>query len=202
MQTKGSIKNDIVAIKKELRALNSKNKKGATKIRRAATKIRRNSRKEHAESRADENLALILRTLMEDSKATRTEIRRIWEKLEQFEGVAAPYDTDLSAGQPEFHPQTSSQPDLFPPAREVLIPRADAKIITFIQQSHRSMACAEDVRKAMGYKGKNAASSRLNRLAEKGLLERTRVGHTVYYRFTGGTLAEKVRPITPEIEES
>jgi hypothetical protein len=48
------------------------------------------------------------------------------------------------------------------------------------------MACAEDIKKHMSYKGKNAASARLNRLFKEGLLDRYQLGHKVYYKYDAG----------------
>ena len=46
----------------------------------------------------------------------------------------------------------------------------------------RGLLSAEEVRKALGYKGKNAASQRLNRLFSLGLVEKIHKGKKVYFR--------------------
>jgi len=56
---------------------------------------------------------------------------------------------------------------------------ADRKIIDFV--SKQKTTDAEDVRKHFGYKGKNAASARLNSLYNQGLLGKKRVGKKVKY---------------------
>jgi predicted nuclease with TOPRIM domain len=58
---------------------------------------------------------------------------------------------------------------------------ADVRILNFIQTQPQGMACADDVRKYMGYRGNNAACARMNRLRMMGLLETHRLGHRVYY---------------------
>ena len=62
---------------------------------------------------------------------------------------------------------------------EVLLPSVDEGILTFVKE--KRYASAEEVRRKFGYKGKNAASSRLNHLFEMGLLEKRQVGRTVLY---------------------
>jgi len=48
------------------------------------------------------------------------------------------------------------------------------------------MACAEDIKREMNYRGRNAASARLNRLHKQGLLDRYQLGHKVYYKYDAG----------------
>ena len=48
------------------------------------------------------------------------------------------------------------------------------------------IACSEDIQKRMNYKGRNAASARLNKLYKQGLLERYQLGHKVYYKYNAG----------------
>ncbi len=62
----------------------------------------------------------------------------------------------------------------------------DAQILQIIQRSAKEMACADEIKKQMNYKGRNAASARLNKLYKMGMLERYQLGHKVYYRFDAG----------------
>jgi len=55
----------------------------------------------------------------------------------------------------------------------------DEKIIEFVKKNGK--ACAEDLQRAFNYRGKNAASARLNRLHSQGLLEKKQAGRRVYY---------------------
>jgi hypothetical protein len=64
----------------------------------------------------------------------------------------------------------------------------DAKILQAVQI--RNIACANDIKKELSYKGRNAASARLNRLYRQGLLERYQLGHTVYYKLDAGKTAD------------
>ncbi|MCX8196797.1 MAG: hypothetical protein N3G80_00560 [Candidatus Micrarchaeota archaeon] len=62
---------------------------------------------------------------------------------------------------------------------EVLLPQVDEEIFKFVKE--KGYVSAEDVRRRFGYKGKNAASSRLNRMYEMGLLSKKQVGRAVLY---------------------
>ena len=56
---------------------------------------------------------------------------------------------------------------------------ADEKIINLVRE--RGMVTAEDVKTALGYKGLNGASARLNSLYKRGILQKVRKGRKVYF---------------------
>ena len=60
-----------------------------------------------------------------------------------------------------------------------ILPEIDERIVEFVRS--RGRVCAEDVQKALKYRGKNAASSRMNRLFQQGILEKAQAGRKVYY---------------------
>jgi hypothetical protein len=60
-----------------------------------------------------------------------------------------------------------------------MLPEADEKIVQFIRK--RGRACADEVRDSLHYRGTNAASARMNKLFEKGVLEKQQVGRKVFY---------------------
>ena len=62
---------------------------------------------------------------------------------------------------------------------EVLLPSVDEDILRFVKE--KRYASAEEVRKKFGYRGKNAASARLNRMFGMGLLQKRQVGRAVLY---------------------
>ncbi|MFH1199656.1 MAG: hypothetical protein V1708_01165 [Candidatus Micrarchaeota archaeon] len=64
-------------------------------------------------------------------------------------------------------------------AKAEFLPEIDASILEFVQKSGK--ACAEQVMAQFNYKGSNAASSRLNRMAREGLLRKIQVGRKVYF---------------------
>lgn len=65
------------------------------------------------------------------------------------------------------------------PEEEPMLPELDEKIVDFVKR--RGKATAEDVQAEFGYKGKNGASSRLNRLCVLGMLSKRQVGRKVYF---------------------
>ena len=67
---------------------------------------------------------------------------------------------------------------------EIALSRLDSGIIDFIQT--KGLVCADDIKDLMGYRGRNAACTRLKRLCDEGLLHRIQLGHKVYYRFDAG----------------
>lgn len=62
---------------------------------------------------------------------------------------------------------------------EPLIPEMDENIVEFVRK--KGKATADDVQAEFGYKGKNGASSRLNRLSALGLLSKRQVGRKVFF---------------------
>ena len=63
--------------------------------------------------------------------------------------------------------------------KELVLSDLEQKIIDFVR-THKTTD-AEEVQKHFGYKGKNAASARLNSLYNQGLLGKKRVGKKVKY---------------------
>ncbi|MFA6329720.1 MAG: hypothetical protein WCX64_03500 [Candidatus Micrarchaeia archaeon] len=64
------------------------------------------------------------------------------------------------------------------PNKEV-VADIDMEIIGFVKEAGKVIA--QDVADKFGYKGKNAACARLNRLATAGLLSKKQAGRKVYY---------------------
>ena len=62
---------------------------------------------------------------------------------------------------------------------EQILPEIDSEILAFI--SEKGKVTAEDVREKFKYKGKNAASARLNRLCSMGVLKKKQAGKKVYF---------------------
>ncbi|MFH1106433.1 MAG: hypothetical protein V1787_00905 [Candidatus Micrarchaeota archaeon] len=60
-----------------------------------------------------------------------------------------------------------------------LLPEIDSEMLAFVRK--RGKACAEEVQQHFHYRGTNAASSRLNRMAREGMLAKAQVGRKVYF---------------------
>jgi predicted HTH transcriptional regulator len=65
------------------------------------------------------------------------------------------------------------------PPQDTFLSEIDQKIVDFVRESGKSTA--RDVQKKFGYRGSNAASSRLNKLAKQGVLEKKQVGKKMYF---------------------
>ncbi len=64
------------------------------------------------------------------------------------------------------------------PKNENVLSEIDNEIVSFIGSGR---VCAENVQKKFKYKGSNAASSRLNRLCDAGILRKFQVGRKVFF---------------------
>ena len=65
------------------------------------------------------------------------------------------------------------------PNLETILPEIDEQIMAFVKEKGR--VAAEEVRVRFNYRGKNAASARLNRLCDLGLLSKQQVGKKVFF---------------------
>lgn len=124
------------------------------------------------------NLLSLMKYLIDQNARTTLILKRMSENIEKLE----------SEVNVEYGEENQSENLQYPQKlmKELPISELDAKILQFIQRQRNSMACAEDLKSLMNYKGKNAASSRLNRLYKADLLTRYQLGHKVYYKFDAG----------------
>ncbi len=99
-------------------------------------------------------LAFLLQRLAEERESTNALLRQILQRLERLEGKLSRREEEVVSEQ-------------------------DEAILAFIRE--RGGADAEEVRQFMGYRGRNAASARLNRLVERGLLKKKRAGKRVVF---------------------
>ena len=65
-------------------------------------------------------------------------------------------------------------------SKEMLLSSTDEQIVNLV--GARGVVCADDVQAHFKYKGTNAASARLNRLAALGVFEKQQAGRRVYYK--------------------
>ena len=73
----------------------------------------------------------------------------------------------------------SSSPIEASTSQTTILADVDEQIMQFLKDCKK--ATAEEVRAKFNYKGKNAASARLNRLCDMGLLQKTQAGKKVYF---------------------
>jgi hypothetical protein len=65
------------------------------------------------------------------------------------------------------------------PSMEPILPEIDEQIMLFVKE--RGRTSAEEVRVRFNYRGKNAASARLNRLCDLGLLQKQQAGKKMFF---------------------
>lgn len=106
----------------------------------------------------------LLHKLAEERQSTNLLFKNLLEKLESLEAKVASLEGKLGKAE----------------VKEASLSQTDEKIIAFVKA--RGKACAEELQKKFGYKGRNAASSRLNALFKQNLLEKTYAGKTVYFK--------------------
>jgi hypothetical protein len=70
-------------------------------------------------------------------------------------------------------------PQNLPQNQPPLLPAIDEQILKFVRA--KGKVVAEVVRKEFKYKGKNAASARLNKLYELGLINKKQVGKKMFF---------------------
>ncbi|MEM3227543.1 MAG: winged helix-turn-helix domain-containing protein [Candidatus Micrarchaeaceae archaeon] len=169
MQSKHEIEKELDNIKKYLKEVST-----------ASTKSRELLLQNEKANETNSNLFALLKYMIEENKKTTMLLRSIAEGIGKLENEVGTYSAkEENAPVPSFIGTNKN-------AKEVLLSESDAKILQAIQLSPHSMACAEDIRVKLGYKGKNAASARLNKLYKSGLLERYQLGKRVYYKYDAG----------------
>ncbi len=95
--------------------------------------------------------------LLEERENTNRILKNVLARLDELEGK--------SAG--------------VPVEGETFLPEIDEQILAFVKKQEK--VTAENVRKKFKYRGKNAASARLNRLCNMGLLKKKQVGKKVFF---------------------
>jgi len=103
-------------------------------------------------------LGELLYRLLEERENTNRILKNILTKLEAMEQRVQITDVQL---------------------QEPMLPEIDEQIVAFIKQTVK--ASAEEVRAKFNYKGKNAASARLNRLCDMGILHKKQIGKKVFF---------------------
>ncbi|MFH1521256.1 MAG: hypothetical protein ABID61_06430 [Candidatus Micrarchaeota archaeon] len=99
--------------------------------------------------------------LLEERENTNRLLKSILQKLEQIEA------------------KTGQKPSLNAIAEERVLSEIDGQMLSFVKETGK--VSAEEVRIKFKYRGKNAASARLNRLFGMNLLKKQQVGKKVYF---------------------
>ena len=166
MRSKKEIENELRSMRGQIASLRTKSASEAAAI----------NEKVKAEDAASSMLTLY-KVVLESNRQTQMLLKQLSANVETLA-------TEIGAGVEEEYQSDAIQDAPAGQARELPISGLDAKIIQFIQV--KGMTCADDIKSQMSYKGRNAASARLNRLYKQGLLERYQLGHKVYYKYDAG----------------
>ena len=110
-------------------------------------------------------LSVLLFKLAEERKRTNELLEKIYDKYDRIM-------LEMKTRQPEsLQVGVEKTPEI--------LPEQDKKILDLVQIN--GSTTAEEVKKALAYKGKNAACQRLNLLTGKGYLKKVRSGKQVLY---------------------
>ncbi len=117
----------------------------------------------------------LLNRLAEEKRSTNLLLKQIHEKLDRLleleERISSLEQKISRKNIPVAQP--ASQAPL------QMLSATDEKIMLFVKQRERT--CAEELQKHFNYRGRNAASSRLNALWKQGLLDKKYAGKVVYF---------------------
>ena len=136
--------------------------------------------KEERKQISDDDIVAMFKYLMEERQKTNSMLEDLTSKIKQMQQAEAEQLKSMNGNDA----QAPRQQGEFRQISEIAISEIDSKIINFVQTN--DMVSADDVKEFMGYRGTNAACTRLNRLHKAGLLERFQLGHKVYYRLDAG----------------
>ncbi len=124
------------------------------------------------------NMLMLLKYMMDENKKTTMILKNISDNITM---LTADTEQETEAPAEQSYGQVAPQPTKY---SEIPLSGLDSKIIEFIQV--KGMACADDIKDLMSYRGRNAASSRLNSLYKRSILQRYQLGHKVYYKYDAG----------------
>lgn len=127
--------------------------------------------------------------LLEERENTNRILKNMMAKIESLESRISSMNSSTQESlniqtvapiktlTPAFNPSAGAEKISAPAIN--LLPEIDEQIMGFIKEKKK--VTAEEVRERFQYKGKNAASARMNRLCDMGLLKKAQVGKKVYF---------------------
>lgn len=139
--------------------------------------------KEGTEHASEDELSNMMKHMSEERERTNKMLANIMERITKMEHRLS------AVVEEEPMEQLNNE------AREIVpLSKIDTLIVEMAQA--KGAVCADDVKALMMYRGRNAASARLNSLRKIGLLKRHQMGHKVYYMLDADK-ATKVQIISP-----
>ena len=129
--------------------------------------------------RPKEDAMSLMKFLVEAHIETAKAIKELNARLARFETSFNNLEYEENGPSDATSPQQQERQ-----IKEIPVSDLDKRIIQTIQVL--GYACADDIKRELNYKGRNAASQRLNKLFKMGILERHQLGRKVYYKFDAG----------------
>ena len=114
-------------------------------------------------------LGSLIAALKDERSSTNLILKEISAKMDRIESRLSALE--INGNGSSSGAKTAEKP--------VLVAQVDTDILDFIRENQK--ACSKDVQDQFQYKGKNAASARLNHLFRLGLLDKQQVGKKVYF---------------------
>ncbi|BCS91002.1 MAG: hypothetical protein ARM1_0459 [Candidatus Micrarchaeota archaeon] len=155
--------------------------------------------------KVNENIMTLLKYLIDENRKTTLILKQMADRIDKLESrLSSIMDTaeqeieDESDEEPSVssYKQDISRNEVSDNRKIVTLTEQDKKILEQVQM--RGMICADQLQKIMNYKGKNAASARLNRLCMLGLLIKLQIGHKTYFSYDPGKATNLVIVSPPD----
>jgi len=116
--------------------------------------------------------------LLKERESTNQILKNLLQRIDQLE-LKVMRLGELQTRSNKYVPKTTRSTDTKRESNGILLPEIDERILSYVKK--KISVVAEDIRKAFNYRGKNAASARLNRLYQMGLLGKKQSGRKVYF---------------------
>ena len=177
LASKKSIDDELISIRKQLETIAEKSEQTKAALAEGSKPGDTNS-----------NMFELLKYMIDENRKTTILLKGIFSNLENL-------SSELRQDNYE-EPEAQAKQDERQPIKEVPISEIDTGIIQLIQV--KGMACADDIKSRLGYRGRNAASARLNNLYRLGILKRYQIGHKVYYKYDAGKATDTLIVSPPQ----
>ena len=177
LASKKSIDDELISIRKQLETIAEKSEQTKAALAEGSKPGDTNS-----------NMFALLKYMIDENRKTTILLKGIFSNLENL-------SSELRQDSYE-EPEAQAKQDERQPIKEVPISEIDTGIIQLIQV--KGMACADDIKSRLGYRGRNAASARLNNLYRLGILKRYQIGHKVYYKYDAGKATDTLIVSPPQ----
>ena len=176
MASKKSIDDELISIRKQLETIAEKSEQTKAALAEGSKSGDTNS-----------NMFALLKYMIDENRKTTILLKGIFSNLENLSSELRQEGYEDAEQQPRQEEHM---------LKEVPLSEIDTGIIQLIQV--KGMACADDIKSRLGYRGRNAASARLNNLYRLGILKRYQIGHKVYYKYDAGKATDTLIVSPPQ----